>query len=95
MSDYVWVLKVLRHAYRPGAVATVLQYVVGTAEITKEVLGLDHYTASLFRVDSFGIHLICIKKTKKQKKKAQEMIISLTHFSDLIFSLMPKDVCHV
>lgn len=87
MSDYVWVLKVLRHAYRPGAVATVLQYVVGTAEITKEVLGLDHYTASLFRVDSFGIHLICMKK--------KEMIISLTHFSDLIFSLMPKDVCHV
>lgn len=80
-------LKVLRHAYRPGAVATVLQYVVGTAEITKEVLGLDHYTASLFRVDSFGIHLICMKK--------KEMIISLTHFSDLIFSLMPKDVCHV
>lgn len=73
MSDYVWVLKVLRHAYRPGAVATVLQYVVGTAEITKEVLGLDHYTASLFRVDSFGIHLICIKKKKKK-----EMIISLT-----------------
>lgn len=90
MSDYVWVLKVLRHAYRPGAVATVLQYVVGTAEITKEVLGLDHYTASLFRVDSFGIHLICIKKKKKK-----EMIISLTHFSDLIFSLMPKHVCHV
>lgn len=87
MSDYVWVLKVLRHAYRPGAVATVLQYVVGTAEITKEVLGLDHYTASLFRVYSFGIHLICMKK--------KEMIISLTHFSDLIFSLMPKDVCHV
>lgn len=87
MSDYVWVLKVLRHAYRPGAVATVLQYVVGTAEITKEVLGLDHYTASLFRVNSFGIHLICMKK--------KEMIISLTHFSDLIFSLMPKDVCHV
>lgn len=87
MSDYVWVLNVLRHAYRPGAVATVLQYVVGTAEITKEVLGLDHYTASLFRVDSFGIHLICMKK--------KEMIISLTHFSDLIFSLMPKDVCHV
>lgn len=92
MSDYVWVLRVLCHAYRPGAVATVLQYVVGTAEITKEVLGLDHYTASLFRVDSFGIHLICIQK---KPKTAQEMIISLTHFSDLIFSLMPKDVCHV
>lgn len=43
----------------PGAVATVLQYVVRAAEITEVVLRLDGNAAPLLGVEAFGAHLVC------------------------------------
>lgn len=45
--------------YRPGAVAAVLQDVVGAAEVAQVELGLDHYAAPLFGVEAFRARLIC------------------------------------
>lgn len=45
--------------HRPGAVAAVLQDVVGAAEVAQVVLGLDHHAAALFGVEAFCTRLIC------------------------------------
>lgn len=48
----------------PGAVATVLQYVVRAAEITEVVLRLERNAAPLLGVKPFGAHLVCSVEMK-------------------------------